>query len=981
MVQSDQNNRFEVEVENIPEVSLEKARVMICQLNFDQLDHEKGVRLHFVSDSAKNREYLRRYLNIAASKNIDLLVFPELTVPSEFVSELLDFAKQYDVYIVGGSHYKKTDKGYMSVCPIVTQYGVYYTEKINPSPFEKSSFKDSTDGVISGHWVKSFKGTKIGDFAVAICLDYTDDDLRVKLQKDKLDFLIITAFNGKTEQFSSSMQTDVQRSEDGLYLIYSNTLSKQMNGEGRSALYAFMDDCFKTEFKERGCSDLNPSHKIYEFSDDKSYCIFELDLKHKKPYISKNSYTNSNVMVVEEDTEEMGERHRFVKIIGATESRYLFIDKYYVKPREYNEMLDLLEKEGVLVVTGDPGIGKTYTAIHFLYHYFQKGYHPTWFYGLGKEDRDKQQESLMNFEPKKRDVVYIEDPFGRTVFEKREELQTLFGNLVQKFRSCKAKLIISSREEVFKQFENEILSGRNLELFKKELNVRNPSYGKEELKKIARLYLKDFTNWWNNEQFAEKVINGIDEKKLITPLMLYNLMKNNSTINDLKILEDGIENARKADMVTQFASEIKMLSHPAKILLYLVLLYGRKNVALYREMFDKVQKALFDRSPFDGSTFAFELRSQDGHRIQRLGVQIPVYRFSHPAYEEALISLVDSDATCHLIAETCLSIIVNEAGFMAAEIFKRFVFRYPHLLETMMKGLDVKDFARFTEEEKLYVTKKMILSGNETFVKTAKQIYPIKKVIDSLYAEGNSSLFEMRLRTLTRRKDEISNAEIDWARVFSKSRIKGLHPTQFLLCYELASTLEDELISIIELNIQKTDVIRKFILLPTKSQREKLADILDTTAFRGVYQDLKDKIPDDLLNEKINKWQYTAILRKYILTKESPKGSVFVDYAAMMAMQRGAKLYPIGVVDVAGCFQNGDIVNIVNPITKTSILSLVEMSSGDLRCYMGMHSQEIFEMKGEMVNTVISRPTYRDKFFTKRNLGKTYHYPRKKEKQ
>ena len=966
MMQSNQESDYQVQVENFLDARLEKAKVMICQLDFDQMEHEEGVRLHFVLNTEKNRGYLRSYLEIAANKDVDLLVFPELTMPSEFVSVLLDYAKQYEMYIIGGTYYKKTDNGYISICPIVMPNGVHYTEKINPSPFEKSSFQNSTDGVIPGHCVKLFKGTKIGDFAVTICLDYTDDKLRVKLNKDELDFLIITAFNGKTEQFSGSMQTDVQRSEDGLYLIYSNTLSKQMKGEGRSALYAFVDDCFKPEYKAKGCSDFVPSHKLYEFSDDKSYCIFELDLKHKKPYISKNSHTKQNVIVVEEDTAEMCERHRFVKVIGSAENRYLFIDKYYVKPREYDEMLRLLEKEGVLVITGDPGIGKTYTAIHFLYHYFQNGFHPTWFYGLGKEDRDKQREALMNYEPKEHHVVYIEDPFGRTVFEKREELQTLFGNLVQKFRACKAKLIITSREEVFKQFENEVLNSTNLELFKKELNVRNPSYGKEDLKQIAQLYLKDFTNWWDNEQYVGMVMKGIDEEKLFSPLMLYNLVRNNPTISDVEVLEYGIENARKADLVTQFASEILILTHPAKILLYLVLLYGRKNVALYREMFDKVQKNLFVRTPFDGSDFGFELRCQDGHRIQRLGVQIPVYRFSHPAYEEALISLTDSDATCHLIAETCLSTIVKEAGFVASEIFRRFISRYPNFLEKMMKGLEVKDFSRFTEEEKLDVTRKMILSGNNTFAKTAKQIYPIKKVIESLYAKGNASLFELRLRALNRRKEEIGTIVIDWAKVFSKSRIKGLHPSQFLSCYDLAFAVEENLISKIEANLQKTDVIRKFILLPTKNQREKFAEILSTTAFDGLYQDLRDKIPDDLLNNKINKWQYARILRRYILTKEAPKGSVYVDYGAMKAMERGAKLYPIGVVDVEGNFQNGDIVNIINPVTKKIILSLVEISSSDMLCYMGLHSQEIYEISGELVNTVISRPAYREKFVLKK---------------
>lgn len=962
MTQSKQALGYEVQVENFTDARLEKVKVMICQLNFDKMEQEKRGRLHFVTESSKNKDYLRRYLNIAANKDVDLLVFPELTVPCEFVSELWDFAKQYEIYIIGGTHYKKVEEGYLSVCPIVTPRGVFYTEKVNPAPFEKSSFKGGADGAIPGREVKLFKGTKLGDFAVTICLDYTNDRLRIDLGKDELDFLIVTAFNGRTDDFASSMQSDVQRAEDGLYLVYCNTLSERLKGEGRSALYAFVDECFKDEFKERGCSDLNPSNKIYEFSNDKGYCIFELDLNHKKPYKSKNGYTGSNVMVVEEDTEDMSERHHFAKVIGVNESRYLFIDKYYVKPREYNEMTELLEKEGVLVITGDPGIGKTYTAIRFLYSYYLKGYHPLWFYGLAKEDRDKQRDSLMNFEPHESDVVYIEDPFGRTVFENREELKTLFGNLVQKFRSCKAKLIITSRAEVFKRFEQEVLSSDHLVDFKKELNVRNPSYSKDDLKQIAVLYIQDFANSWDKKGFVEMVISGIDREKLLSPLMLYNLVKNNSEVKDVKILEESIENARNSDLVSQFATEIKNLSPPAKILLFLVLFYGRKNISLYREMFDRVQKELFAKYPFEGSTFTFELKGQDNHRIQRLGVQIPVYRFSHPAYEEALVSLTETDSTCYLIAETCLTTIVKDAGGMASEIFKRFISRYPRFLEQMMRGLNVRDISRFTEAEKLDVARKMILSGNESFVKTAREIYPIKKVIDSLYEDGNSSLFVLRLRALNRRKDEIGEAEINWGQVFTKSRISGLHPSQFLLCYDLARAVEEQLISKIEVNMQKTDVIRKYILLPTNNQREQLAEILGTTVYSGIYDDLKNKIPDDLLSNKINKRQYVSILRKYVLTKDSPKGRIFIDYGAMMAMHRGSKLYPIGVLDIEGDFKNGDIVYIINPATTKKILSLVEMSSDVLLRYMGMHSQEIYEMTGEMVNTVISRHAYREKF-------------------
>ena len=311
---------YRIEVENFADARLSNVKVMICQLDFDKMHHTKGVRLHFVDNDSGNRAYLRRFLNIATSQNVDLLVFPELTIPTEFVEELLEVSKQYDMYIVGGTHYKKTDKGYLSVCPIVTPHGVYNTEKITPSPFEVSSFNGGVDGAIPGNVVKVIHGSKIGDFAVTICLDYTNDLLRNALDKDSLDFLIVTAFNPQSNDFFYSMHSDVQRSPEGLYVVYSNVESESVKVKGKSALFAFMDKCYKTEFVDRGCTDLNPPNKIYEFADGKSYCIFEVDLEHKKPYNSKNGYTVTNVKVIEEDNAQMDDRYQFTKAINASDA-------------------------------------------------------------------------------------------------------------------------------------------------------------------------------------------------------------------------------------------------------------------------------------------------------------------------------------------------------------------------------------------------------------------------------------------------------------------------------------------------------------------------------------------------------------------------------------------------------------------------------------------------------------------------------------
>lgn len=569
----------------------------------------------------------------------------------------------------------------------------------------------------------------------------------------------------------------------------------------------------------------------------------------------------------------------------------------------------------------------------------------------------------MNFEPQERDIVYLEDPFGRTVFENREELKTLFGNWVEKFRACKAKLIITSRAEVFKKFEQEVLTGDKLEAYQKELNVRKPSYKPEDLKKIARLYIEAYTSWSGHEELVKTVMQGIDKGQLISPLMIYNLVKNFSKPVEIQQLTEAIKVAKSDDLVTQFAEEIKILTIPAKILLYLVLLYGKKNISLIREMFVKVQTAFFEKTKFEGSLFAFELKGQEDHRIQRLGERIPVYRFSHPTYEEALIGLAEKDSVCALIVETSLTAILKEDDSIATEIFRRYVTRYPKFLESIMTDVLKIDFDSFTEPAKLDLTRRMLLSKYENFEKTAREIYPIEKVVKALSEGEDGQLFILRLRTLNRRRDELDGIEIAWDRVFTKKIISGLHPSAFLMCYDLASAIDDHLMEKIEVNLQKADVIRKFILLPTEGERQKLNDILSNTVYKDLYEDLKNKIPEDILSEGVNKYRYIGVIRKYILRREPPKGEVRLDYGAMKAVEKGAKIYPIGVVAVVGEFENGDIVCLTNRETRKRILSMVEMSSNDIKKYKGYHSQEIYEIADKVFSTVISRAHFREKMY------------------
>lgn len=62
-----------------------------------------------------------------------------------------------------------------------------------------------------------------------------------------------------------------------------------------------------------------------------------------------------------------------------------------------------------MLIVGDAGIGKTYTAVKLLNEYYKKGYKPIWVMGMSKEDRELQSTKIMNYEPNDREIVYFEE--------------------------------------------------------------------------------------------------------------------------------------------------------------------------------------------------------------------------------------------------------------------------------------------------------------------------------------------------------------------------------------------------------------------------------------------------------------------------------------------------------------------------------------------------------------------------------------------
>lgn len=146
--------------------------------------------------------------------------------------------------------------------------------------------------------------------------------------------------------------------------------------------------------------------------------------------------------------------------IGQREDRYAHLDQLFVPPAEFPAILKLLDTNNFVLLLGDPQIGKTYTALNLLYQYYRQGYRPFWesvrdletTYGAAFQRLKRPRFDLDDFVHRRlddRNVIYIEDPWGKIQFDMPEEFTSSLEALINRVRASEAKLIITSRSVIF----------------------------------------------------------------------------------------------------------------------------------------------------------------------------------------------------------------------------------------------------------------------------------------------------------------------------------------------------------------------------------------------------------------------------------------------------------------------------------------------------------------------------------------------------
>ena len=349
----------------------------------------------------------------------------------------------------------------------------------------------------------------------------------------------------------------------------------------------------------------------------------------------------TKVDTIKEDTEQIKKKlisekksgfEGFAEQIDESIQKINALIQTYVKPKEYDKILQALNERKVSIITGSPEYGKTYTAYHILLEYYNKDFVP---YHIRIRDNPKNISNELKFISKKlyeneKIAVYLDDPFGQTEFNNLDKSAlNEIRDLIAEFNKNQngSILIITSRKAIFDKVEKEIFLIEDSRNTIVTLDLRNESYDYEtrdkflerclefhkvswrmnlELLFFVKLRLKNYLptmlNIWN---FAQSYFKDPDENKLLE------IIKEHSVSTPI-----------------WFASQILDNKPEVMYLLSFPLISQWNETEFVRKQYQKLTK---DTTEEDIHTFD-KIRSKFTYQVN-LGKYVT---FSHPSYVESL---------------------------------------------------------------------------------------------------------------------------------------------------------------------------------------------------------------------------------------------------------------------------------------------------------------------------------------------------------
>ncbi len=218
---------------------------------------------------------------------------------------------------------------------------------------------------------------------------------------------------------------------------------------------------------------------------------------------------------------------------------YRYIDKLFVPPIEFEDFENVLKEHKLMIITGPPQFGKTYSAFKLLWNFYLDGYTPV--YSNEHNSTEDLENALNDLRP--RHIYYFEDPFGRDQIKGhnlRRDFNHFITTIKDRAMSNDFLVIITSIDETFRKFSANVTTNLDIERYVVNLEMGSPSYDYQKRIDMLKNYGKIFNcNWVDNNTLNKHIFRKVKDL-LPTPLSIFEFAKETVYDMDLVIIDEKL---------------------------------------------------------------------------------------------------------------------------------------------------------------------------------------------------------------------------------------------------------------------------------------------------------------------------------------------------------------------------------------------------------------------------------------------------------
>jgi len=437
--------------QDINEQRKEKAKILIAQSQwgFEQISNRDANQCWVFEPTTDYEKFINTILSKAKNDKVDLVVFPEFSIPEFLLPKIEEWSKENDCVVVAGSTYLEREGKFYNTCSIYHKGTPYKTEKAKLSPYEVSSITGMgpTEGTEQLYLINS----PVGKLGIMICADEFSPETRTEFLKLNLDILCVIAFQNKAKEHHQSINEIIKESKEGIYVAYCNALCDSL-ADGGSALFGNRYPETHQEYTSTGLTRSDGiDFRLIEMPPNQGCLIVECDLNNKLVTYPKRDGRRSNVEVerpfvyennslrqltIEEligkktEKEKQTKKEEYQPTIPPVKT---FTSAYIGRQEDNNFLKEFLnnKEKHFLLLYGVGGMGKSHLLYECIKNYKGK---PFYFHAVSPNE-----EFTLN---KLYELCLLPKPDEKKSIEEKQ------NELIEKFQQGNVHLILDDYYEV-----------------------------------------------------------------------------------------------------------------------------------------------------------------------------------------------------------------------------------------------------------------------------------------------------------------------------------------------------------------------------------------------------------------------------------------------------------------------------------------------------------------------------------------------------